>query len=101
MRQTFINSFQKGEHKVIVIQTQAGKEGLTLSYNLIRTQWNLKIMLPDEIKSFDAVMSLRKELKHNNQDENFFNNNLDSNHKDLLKDIINNRKNNIENNSNS
>lgn len=41
------------------------------AYNLIRTQWNLKIMLPDEIKSFDAVMSLRKELKHNNQDENF------------------------------
>lgn len=30
IRQAAINSFQKGEHKVIVIQTQAGKEGLTL-----------------------------------------------------------------------
>ncbi len=30
MRQAFIGSFQKGEHKLIVIQTQAGKEGLTL-----------------------------------------------------------------------
>ncbi|OKY55051.1 recombination protein F [Gardnerella vaginalis] len=56
----------------------------------------------DDNLSEESFIDISKIVeKNNNQDENFFNNNLDSNHKDLLKDIINNRKNNIENNSNS
>ncbi|MFW0893476.1 DNA replication/repair protein RecF [Gardnerella sp. Marseille-Q9181] len=56
----------------------------------------------DENLSEESFIDISKIVEKNNtQDEDFFNNNLDSNHKDLLKDIINNRKNNIENNSNS